>query len=612
MIAFLIVVALLLPTACCTSSAHSVPFFDLTNATSRLRFSTDDSLVLLHSYGLYVLLGGRNAVFNVSIAPLSIAFKYDWATSSNDRLECTKKTTSLHLCDNFIRTFYLTQTGFVVCGTHGLNPTCANFVEGERSPRRMFAGDGLAPHAPDVIAPFLFSGRYLYTANAPDYSSTELLLMRKDPLKVGTSDMLRTGRGESQTDGAQFVKLTENKNEVLAFFSEPPSESEGCGLRRVARIGRVCRDDTGGTGKHQHEWTSFVKSRLDCAIEGKDQDTLYFNQLASVTTGAHFLYGAFRSQLAGLGSSAVCAYSRATVSQTMASAFRNKKANCPRANDTYEHTYIRNNPLVPTKLSTSPLFVHYGSDRFAEILIQENIVDLAGRHSTVFFIATDQGKIFKVIKNTAEAEARHVSSVKAVEASSPIVSLTAHLERRPNQQTTKKLLILTPTQLILLPSSMCKRQHTCTECLSMGDPECAWVLHGAECVAVSENIFRREYLTQEIGKCNRQVDEITTTTEDPPQQRKMQCLCESPTQLPCTTEVFQREVVTSSAEFLSPWTLFLFCTGLATGAMLNLLLTRSRAPTKKASMSPPRIEAYASMPNSHLSNSMHSSIQTYC
>ncbi|EYC31621.1 hypothetical protein Y032_0003g1153 [Ancylostoma ceylanicum] len=29
----------------------------------------------------------------------------------------------------------------------------------------------------------------------------------------------------------------------------------------------------------------------------------------------------------------------------------------------------------------------------------------------------------------------------------------------------------------------------------------------------------------------------------------MQCLCESPTQLPCTTEVFQREVVTSTAEF---------------------------------------------------------------
>ncbi|RCN25497.1 hypothetical protein ANCCAN_28790, partial [Ancylostoma caninum] len=158
---------------------------------------------------------------------------------------------------------------------------------------------------------------------------------------------------------------------------------------------------------------------------------------------------------------------------------------------------------------------------FAEILIQENVVDLAGRHSTVFFIATDQGKVFKVIKYALEAEARHVSSVKAVEASSPIVSLTAHIERRPNQQTAKKLLILTPTQLILLPSSMCKQQQTCTDCLSMGDPECAWVLHGAECVAVSENIFRREYLTQEVGKCGHQVGERTTTTEEPPQHREL-------------------------------------------------------------------------------------------
>ncbi|VDN29478.1 unnamed protein product [Cylicostephanus goldi] len=131
----------------------------------------------------------------------------------------------------------------------------------------------------------------------------------------------------------------------------------------------------------------------------------------------------------------------------MGSAFRNRKANCPRANDTYEHTYIRNNPLVPTKLSNSPLFVHYGSDRFTEILVQENVVDLAGRHSTVFFIATDQGRIFKVVKNAAKAEARHVSSTKAVEASSPIISLTSHVERRPNQQTARSLLILTTTQV---------------------------------------------------------------------------------------------------------------------------------------------------------------------
>ncbi|WKX92254.1 hypothetical protein Q1695_010355 [Nippostrongylus brasiliensis] len=582
--------------------------------TNRLRFASDDSLVLLHNYGLHVLLGGRNAAYNVSIAPLSLVFKYEWSTAERDLLECTKKTTSLHLCDNYIRTFYPTHSGgFVVCGTHGLNPTCASFVEGDKRVRQTFPGDGLAPHGPDVVAPFLFSGRHLYTANAPDYSSSELLLMRKDTSKFGTSDMLRTGRGETQTDGAQFVKLTENKYEVLAFFSEPPTDTEGCGLRRVARVGRICRDDTGGTGKHQHEWTSFVKSRLDCAIEGKDQDTLYFNQLASIAPGTHFVYGAFRSQLAGLGSSAVCAYSRSTMSQRMASAFRNRKSTCPRANDTYEHTYIRNNPLISTKLSTAPLFVHYGKDRFSEILVQENVVDLAGRHSTVFFIATDQGKIFKVIKRDGDSEAKHVISMKAAEAGTSIVSLSAHVKRLPNQQTAKKLLILTPTQLVVLPTSACHRVQSCSECLTMDDSECAWVLHGAECVAVSANTYRREYLTQDASKCNTQVrEQTTTTTPAPALQRKMECLCESPTQLPCTTEVFQREVVSSTAEFITPWAAFLFCIGLASGALLNLLLARAKTPTKKASLSPPRIEAYTNSATSRLSNSMHSSIQTYC
>ncbi|KAE9421706.1 hypothetical protein Angca_003127, partial [Angiostrongylus cantonensis] len=579
-------------------------------ATSRLRFAADDSLVFLHNYGLHVLLGGRNAVFNVSITPLTVVFKYEWPTSDEDLLECTKKTTSLNFCDNYIRTFYLTHSGFVVCGTHGLNPTCANFVQRERNPRKTFAGDGLAPHAPDVVAPFLFSGRHLYTANAPDYSSTDLLLMRKDPLKVGTSDMLRTSRGETQTDGTQFVKLIENKHEVLAFFSEPSSENEDCGLRRVARIGRVCRDDTGGSGKHHHEWTSFVKSPLDCAIEGKDQDTLHFNQLASVAAGMQLIYGAFRSQLAGLGSSAICAYSRATVSQRMASAFRNRKMACSKANDTYEHTYIRNNPLIPTKLSTSPLFVHYGKDRFSEILVQEDVVDLSGRHSTIFFVATDHGKLFKIVKNSVEPEARHVSTVKAVDVRSPIVSLSAHVERLPNRQSAKMILLLTPTQLTLLPSSTCHRHQSCLDCLIMRDPECAWILHGAECVAVSENIYRREYLTQDVTKCPNQVGERITTTK-PPLLSKVQCLCESPTQIPCTTEVFQREVVTNTAQFLSPWSGFLFCIGLASGTLLNLLLTRARAPMK-VSLAPPRIEAYTSTTNSRLSNSMHSSIQTYC
>ncbi|KAK6011597.1 hypothetical protein OSTOST_23311 [Ostertagia ostertagi] len=110
----------------------------------------------------------------------------------------------------------------------------------------------------------------------------------------------------------------------------------------------------------------------------------------------------------------------------------------------------------------------------------------------------------------------------------------------------------------------------------MGDPECAWVLHGVECVAISANIYRREYLTQDKEKCSTQVIEKPTTTPQPLLQRKMECLCESPTQVPCTTEVFQREVVTSTAEFLNPWAWFLFCIGLASGALLNLILTRSK------------------------------------
>ncbi|VDP00429.1 unnamed protein product [Heligmosomoides polygyrus] len=52
------VVSSVLPPA---SSLHvaTPPLFDFINGTNRLRFASDDSLVLLHNYGLHVLLGGR-------------------------------------------------------------------------------------------------------------------------------------------------------------------------------------------------------------------------------------------------------------------------------------------------------------------------------------------------------------------------------------------------------------------------------------------------------------------------------------------------------------------------------------------------------------------------
>uniref|UniRef100_A0A1I7XQ88 Sema domain-containing protein n=1 Tax=Heterorhabditis bacteriophora TaxID=37862 RepID=A0A1I7XQ88_HETBA len=461
----------------------------------------------------------RNAAFNVSIHDISILRKINWATAADDRADCAKKTTSLNSCDNFIRTFYPFESGFVLCGTHGLHPTCAEFLYNAEGVQRTFAGNGLAPFAQDIKAPFVYAANFLYTANAPHYSSPEPLILRKDTLRAGTNDILRTDRGERQFEGAQFVGLIENGHEILSFFSEPPSESEGCGLRRVARVGRVCRSDPGGQGKHQNEWTSFVKARLDCYIEEKDQDTLYFNQLASICPSTRSFFGAFRSQLAGLGASAVCMYSRATISRQMGAVFNNSRiSTCPRAIGTYEHIFIRSNPLIQKRMNAAPIFVHYGQDRFQFILVQEDVIDLFGRRNTVLFIATDQGRVFKVVQNEEQTTASHVATFQVVQLqpSSPIQSISLHSEQLPNQQLATSLLVLTNNKIIRLPSSTCAHIFSCSQCLSLGDPECAWINHGAECVVISQNLHRRQYLNQELRNC----PEIPVTTERPIVQSK--------------------------------------------------------------------------------------------
>ncbi|KAK6012518.1 hypothetical protein OSTOST_22333, partial [Ostertagia ostertagi] len=94
-VSLLVLTAIVAVVSALSPASSSPPLFDFTNGTGRLRFASDDSLVLLHNYGPYVLLGGRNAIFNVSITPLTLIFKYEWPTSENDMSECTKKTTSL-------------------------------------------------------------------------------------------------------------------------------------------------------------------------------------------------------------------------------------------------------------------------------------------------------------------------------------------------------------------------------------------------------------------------------------------------------------------------------------------------------------------------------------
>ncbi|CAD6184576.1 unnamed protein product [Caenorhabditis auriculariae] len=522
---------------------HSnVTTFDFTNKLHQYAFDREDKVVILYNYGSAILLGGRNVAINVSLTSLKAVNRYSWKTSDSARRNC--QLISSTSCDNFLRTFFELPNGqaFVLCGTHGLHPQCAEFVVGSSDPVRSISGAGLAPIDVDAVAPFLHVGDQLFTANVPELSSSEPLLMRRSVTNIARgveNDLiLRTPRGQSAFEQAAFISMEKNGEEVLSFFSETPLDSDGCGLQRVARVGRVCRGDPGGKLSYSKEWTSFTKARLECAIEEVDQDTLHFNQLSSVSAARDFFYGAFRSQLAGIGASAVCRFERRHISMSLATAYKSTNRvlaeSCPRASTLEEFSSLRLRPLIKQKISAKPSFVYYGKDRFIHILTQENVT------------ATDKGNIFKVIMSNNSAIgpfSRHAVTMHVLPANTKVLSMMIHTEALPNQMKRQHLVVVTSQSVVKLRTAACSEADSCASCLAMGDPDCAWINEDG-CVHVSENWSRKKHATQDSGVCplSHHREPFRLAPNKAPDTAPM-CLCKEAETIPSTTEVIHRDTV---------------------------------------------------------------------
>lgn len=594
-------------------SAHlNVTQVDLRRETLQQVFP-NESLILLHNYGTHLLFGGRNVAYNVSVSSSTIAVsRIFWNVTKQKREDCKSiDTTGVH-CENYITSFYSTRNGFVLCGTYALRPTCAEF-EGA-SLQRTFSGTGISPFRSSFRSPFLTHRQHLYTASVTDFSGSDALLLRKNISREDDFG-LRTPRQGVAFEEPKFVKLHENGNEILLWFTEAPSERDStqCGMRAESHVARVCARDSGGRRPYENEWSSYVKSRVECAIQERDQDTLYFNQMEDIFPSNHSIYGVFRSQLAGLGASAICAFDRKEISYNFKRMFEGSNSSeCARATTQEQHTFIRNNPMNHRKLERSPVFVHNGEDRFTSIVVEEEQMDLDRQSFDVMWIGTDRGNIFKVIRREGSLNATQVAVMKI--ANSTIKQLSLHRLPRPNRQFSWRLIALTDTSLHRTPASVCHSALSCSDCLSLGDPHCAWVEF--QCVPTYENMNRRAYMHQNPKRCEISSPTTTTsTTESPPTRnnpmnmerkkeietvstsmiRQRDCLCES--QLAqeaklCSTEVIQKEVHAK----VSYWPYVFFgVLGFTLGTAVNMIITKYiMIPTLKTPPSPIRyIDAFS-------------------
>jgi len=102
---------------------------------------------------------------------------------------------------------------------------------------------------------------------------------------IGSSNrksILRTLQSDSKwiNADANFIFNFEYENHIYFLFRESAVEYINCGKSIYSRIGRVCKNDLGGQVYYKENWTSFIKSRLNCSIPGLFP--FYFDELQSV------------------------------------------------------------------------------------------------------------------------------------------------------------------------------------------------------------------------------------------------------------------------------------------------------------------------------------------
>ena len=104
---------------------------------------------------------------------------------------------------------------------------------------------------------------------------------------------------------------------LMVFKIYPHSKILSFSLSQAiySRVARVCKSDQGGPHKFRDNWTSFLKTRLNCSVPG--DHPFYFDEIQA-TSGlidGHFIYGVFTTPDNSISGSAICGFSIKEISQ---------------------------------------------------------------------------------------------------------------------------------------------------------------------------------------------------------------------------------------------------------------------------------------------------------
>jgi semaphorin 6 len=443
-----------------------------------------------------LLVGARNAIFDISLVTLTENRRIVWTPSLVDETRCKKLWKNVDACQNYVN--FLSQkedNELLACGTNAKSPYCRtyhNFTTG----KDLESGAVEVPYSPSQNSTALFVGNRWFVATVAD-------LQGRDPLIY--SERIRTERYNTNwLNAPHFVLSFEYSDNVYFVFREIAVEHANCEQVAFSRVARVCKNDRGGARILKETWTSYFKARLNCSIPG--EVPFYFNEVhattklgkgnyrasAVVSSRTKMFYGVFNTPGGSFSGSAVCAFRLQDILESFEGPFKGQNTpqsnwvpvkdaptphparSCPNDSMTLSDQtlgFIKNHPLMDKAVLAfggAPI-ITAADYRMTTITVDWQVKASDDKYYDVLFIGTDDGRVIKAVNVGARIQPVIIEEVQVFMNTSSVQSLQIY--RRDN---TDKLVIIGTDEIKTIPLARCQAQDTCGECVGLQDPHCSW------------------------------------------------------------------------------------------------------------------------------------------
>ncbi|XP_058491635.1 semaphorin-6A isoform X3 [Solea solea] len=491
------------------------------NNTQRHRL--DIQLIMIMNRTLYI--AARDHIYTVDTDTANsdevfFSKKLTWKSRQGDVDTCRMKGKHKDECHNFIKVLLQQNDDTLfVCGTNAFNPSCRTYkMDTLEALGEEISGMARCPYDAKHANVALFADGKLYSATVTDFLAIDSVIYRS----LGDSPTLRTVKHDSKwLKEPYFVQAVDYGDFIYFFFREIAMEYNTMGKVVFPRVARVCKNDRGGSPRVlEKQWTSFIKSRLNCSIPGDSH--FYFNILQAVTDVIHIhgrdvVMATFSTPYNSIPGSAVCAYDMAEVANTFTGRFKEQKSsdstwtpfpddkvpkprpgNCAGSpsmerfkvsNEFPDDTlnFIKMHPLmdeaVPS-IANRPWFlktmVRY---RLTRIVVDNE----AGPHKnyTVVFLGSEKGIILKFLATINNGFLNDSLFLEELNVYNPDKCSIDGVEdkRILGMQIDSKshaLWVAFTSCVVKVPLSRCERHGRCKKsCIASRDPYCGWVSQGA-------------------------------------------------------------------------------------------------------------------------------------